>query len=330
MKETSPLLAIALTHVHVGAEGSRGVVDLPIIRDPFGIPFIPASSFKGSLKSSLARKFRCLDSGGRVKCEVKKSENQSNKKENVNTCNLICCLLGHEPEDTEKGASKLILGDLYPLFIPFPSLNDVFAYATSPYLLSRAKLNGIDLNIDPNSIKNKEKKKVFVELEKFEAVELDDEIEERMARVLGSKKEDISNLIPFLQHTKVYLFEDADIVNIIEKALFRVTRIRLNYRKKTVQRGGVWKEEYLPHGTVFTGLIGTRGFENEYCESSSDNNNKKVSEEEELMTLVKEEPIEVLKRLLSKDNKTRGPVEFDLALGGKETLGKGMLKFLLR
>ena len=110
-----PVLAAALTHIHVGAGRSPGVVDLPVVRDPLGVFYIPGSSLKGSLKSTIALAKGCIKED-KVACSDK---NMSIDQRVL--CEKLCCLLGGEVGDLD-ASSRLSIGDLYPLLIPVPSL----------------------------------------------------------------------------------------------------------------------------------------------------------------------------------------------------------------
>ncbi len=273
--EVKPLLVSALTHVHVGAGRAPGAVDLPVIKDPFGIPYIPGSSFKGAVKSQVANALSCITEGN-VDCKK---------------CKEVCCALGPDAGETERGASKLTFSDLYPVFYPLPSLNEGYVYVTSPALLQKVEsLTGKSLE------SNDEQVKVSIGLDEVEAKGTIDPSEVLNAVKEGLKAEEVH---PFLRNKKVYVLDDGDLIYYLEKGLVRLTRIRLDRQKKTVSQGALWTEEYVPHGTVFAGVVVEREWKNDYCESCNN-----------CITFVKDK----LGNLL--------------ILGGKETVGKGMVKLV--
>ncbi|WP_156328029.1 RAMP superfamily CRISPR-associated protein [Pyrodictium delaneyi] len=95
-----PVLASALTPLHPGAGRAPGVVDLPVQRDPYGYPLIPASSIKGALKTQAGQRRNCI-SGGRVACSS-------------SDCRAVCCIFGPEPGEGDEGASAVSIIDFFP------------------------------------------------------------------------------------------------------------------------------------------------------------------------------------------------------------------------
>jgi len=97
---------------------------------------------------------------------------------------------------------------------------------------------------------------------------------------------------------------------LVDKALLRVTRVALRRDRKTVATGALWTEEYLPYGTVFLTAVIDTGFTNEYCKEIG------VNDAQAALDALK---TEVLKA-------TNGV--FYVIVGGKETVGKGLIKFV--
>ncbi|MEB3807073.1 MAG: RAMP superfamily CRISPR-associated protein, partial [Desulfurococcales archaeon] len=107
------LLASALTPLHPGAGRAPGVVDLPVVRDTLGYPYIRGTMIKGALKTHLARKLNCSH------VTTGKGPNRINYDHDK--CSQLYCLLGGEVGEGDKGASAVSIQDLYPLFIPAPA-----------------------------------------------------------------------------------------------------------------------------------------------------------------------------------------------------------------
>ena len=112
----------ALSPLHAGTGQGVGVIDLPIAREKAtGLPFLPGSSLKGSLRS------RC------------KGED----------CIKI---FGSETTDTtsdDNKASAAQFSDQRLLLLPIRSLAGTFAWVTSPYILRRFIRDLQDIQIDP-------------------------------------------------------------------------------------------------------------------------------------------------------------------------------------
>ncbi|NOZ89340.1 MAG: type III-B CRISPR module RAMP protein Cmr4 [Crenarchaeota archaeon] len=314
-RDVVPVLASALTNLHPGAGRSPGVVDLPVVRDPFGVFYIPGSAFKGALKTSLALKKNCVN-GDSINCN------------GGDNCRMLCCLLGGETGESTEAPSMLSIGDLYPLLVPVPSLTHGFLYVTSPMLVARAqeivnvagrggggllgslvgwlekgveKLgDGIGYVLLGAGGDGKEKVALTLTLVEAEKVPGDGVPREELGR-LGS----IYGKHPLAGHTVVV--PDRYLVLLIERSLVRMTRVRLDRSRKTVARGFLWTEEYIPQFTLFAGYIANTGFRGKYCSSNI------------------EDPIGKLLELAE----TNGGNVFPLVVGGKEAVGKGLVKILV-
>ncbi len=312
----APFLAGALTHIHTGAGRSPGAVDLPVIKDSLGYYFIPGSSMKGSIKSTLGRMKKCIDRSGKIACE------------NSN-CSKICCLLGGETTEGVEAPSKISITDAYPFLIPLPSLDAGIVFATSPMLLGKiATLLDVSESTSTSNLKKdikflmekasvaRERKYVYIS-----------NIQCDCPYILNSKPEScivekpnnvLQNLVKKLQEiNKVYqalkieerilIVPEEHMRLLIEKSLVRVTRIRLDRNTKTVAEHALWTEEYIPHLTLFFGAFVDTGTHSKYCESSK------------IQDAFKE-----LQALLD----VRQDV-FEIIIGGKETVGKGIMRILL-
>ncbi|MEM4455608.1 MAG: type III-B CRISPR module RAMP protein Cmr4 [Thermofilaceae archaeon] len=112
------VLIEAVTHVHAGVGRAGGVVDLPVQRDEYGYPCIYASSLKGALKTAL------------LWALVKEKNDLTLARRAAEA------LLGPEPEPEESFESSVAVLDARLVAMPVRSLRGVYAYVTSPVLLS--------------------------------------------------------------------------------------------------------------------------------------------------------------------------------------------------
>jgi CRISPR-associated RAMP protein, Cmr4 family len=64
-------------------------------------------------------------------------------------------------------------------------------------------------------------------------------------------KNSYSRLIPPSVNRPIFVFEGNIGKDIINRSLIRVKRMRVDRGKKTVEIGGLWSEEYIPHDTYF-------------------------------------------------------------------------------
>jgi CRISPR-associated protein Cmr4 len=295
------ILVESVTNIHPGIGRFGGVVDMPVQRDHLGYPVIYASSLKGSLKSAL----------------FNVAGNESDKGE-------VKLLLGPEPDEDEKFASALAILDAHLLLFPVRSLEGVYALATSPFLLSRLKnlmelLNKKDeklLNAIDNLIKvpiTKEECLISdtstgLIIEKLGCILINEEI------MLKPKKDDnVKELECKLNYNRIIVLNDNTAMEALERSLVKVTRIRLERSTKVVERGGLWSEEYIPHGSVFfTAFL--------YSQKLWQAKSKQTSGSSTSQSSSSSDPQTKFKDLLN--NKLRNY----LIIGGKESVGRGIVK----
>lgn len=302
------VLAASLTKIHPGAGRSPGTVDLPVVRDPLGVWYMPGSELKGAIKTLLARKKRCIQNG-RISCNNK-------------DCRALCCLLGGET--AEPGASSLALLDLYPILVPLPSSREGIVYVTGRPLLARLRTaaeaagnNNLGNTIETilAGLSSLGPAEAFLLVQKNQKDGYDFVAGRKIS--IKSKKVEagalwntLKKVSPLLEHVppedRVLIVGESLLTVLLDSALIRQTRVRISRTTKTVVEGGLWTEEYIPWGTVFSGLILDTGFRNKYCGNGQS------------------DPIGEFMRELPSHGK--GGRFVDLVVGGKETVGAGLLR----
>jgi len=252
------MLLSPLTPLHAGTGRSGGVVDLPIQRDSVGFPIVYASTLKGALKTHVY----------------------------LRDAELAKKLFGPEPEPTEeKYAAPVSLTDAYVLMIPVRSARGNPALLTSPFLVRRG-LDLLDLASATESKNEEALSKVRGILEELSNNEVEDgeavtfsesvipsvggerrviicgeqlKVKEIKEAKLKDAYKQVSNALPKAFSDafpeRLILVGDDTALRLIEKSLIRLTRVRLDREKKTVIQGGLWTEEYLPHGTLLISLM---------------------------------------------------------------------------
>jgi len=322
-----PILASALTPLHPGAGRAPGVVDLPVQHDPYGYPLIPASSVKGALKTRAGRRRGCGQrSDGSFACGTIRRVDGREACEGP--CCEVCCIFGPETREGDLGASAVSIVDFFLLAIPVPSLEYGYVYVTSPMLLARAK--GI---LEAASLDG-----VFAELSRLVGTLLDRArgLRGRSVLSLGLEGEvtlglerftvertleadglELGSLNPLYQarplgQSLVVVGDDVAPM-VVEKGLVRVTRVRLDRERKTVARGALWTEEYLPPGSLFIGAVAFTKPRNKYCRGTG------IESAED----VKRRFLELL------GAGGNGASVFYASIGGKETIGKGLMKLMI-
>jgi CRISPR-associated protein Cmr4 len=232
----------ALSPLHAGTGQGIGVIDLPIAREKAtNIPYLPGSSFKGSLRDL------CEDDDAKIK------------------------IFGPETMNADAHSGSAVFSDQRVLLLPARSLRGAFAWVTSPYTLQRFKRDaegaGVDVAglIDLPEITDTacltphekseiadEKQKVF--LEDFDLQVKHDEILDGWAAWLGKQifadekwREAFKARFCVLSEN-VFSF-------LVEHGTEITARIRLEEKTKTVASGALWYEEALPAETILSGLL---------------------------------------------------------------------------
>ena len=339
------LVGVAVDPVHAGAGRSPGAVDLPVQRDPLGYPLVFASSVKGALKSLCARR-HCMDKSkgefrvndrGFLDCSLRDGGGEGGDKDKSD-CLICCCLFGGEPRQDEDKArtSKLSVLDLVPLAYPVASADRGYLYLTAAPLLGRASLilealkargvaaAGKLLGLVDGLLGKAEKLgsgEVLV-LEGSRLSEGDSlDIAGSIVEVNAVYKPGDDGALDVLKglggparglRERLVVASAEDGAALVERALLRVARVALRRDRKTVARGALWTEEYLPAGTLFLGGAVLLDVANDYCRSLG------VSDDKLIDKLLKAlEPVE------ERDNLG----VFYVTIGGKETVGRGLIKF---
>lgn len=258
-----------VTPVHVGIGRSGGVVDLPVMRDEFGFPFVHASSLKGAIKSLFHKKGEHSVVG--ILGRVEKDEN--NREITI--------------------PSEVVFLDAQLISIPVRSLYNVFAFATSPFLIYRLwerfglfgkeVSEGLSEFPTPSFVGNAET------VSYGGKVVLAEEFEYKLSEMRPVSSELLSQFSK--AGRPIFILPEDDFKEIVDRSLFRVTRVELEEDKKVVRSGHLWSEEYVPQWTYFhTGLL----FRDEGGKEAFEKALQKVS--------------------------------YTFIIGGKETIGKGIVR----
>jgi CRISPR-associated protein Cmr4 len=231
----------ALSPLHAGTGQGTGVIDLPIAREKAtGIPYLPGSSVKGSLRDS------DLISNGDKKL-----------------------FFGPDTIDADEHAGAAQFADARLLLLPVRSLRGTFAWVTSPYLLRRLAREAQDAQVkldDGCTIPTLNSRQAA--LVSGEAILYQDT--KTIIEDLDLNAAKASPAPTWAKWIGTYAFKEQaerdmlagrlcivhdDVLSfLLTTATEVVARIRLQDEQKTVATGALWYEEALPTETVLVGL----------------------------------------------------------------------------
>lgn len=230
----------ALSPLHPGTGQGTGVIDLPIAREKAtGIPYLPGSSVKGTLRDSTL-----------IDKEAKKR------------------FFGPDTNGADEHAGAAQFADARLLLLPVRSLRGTFAYVTSPYLLRRLSRDAGDVgagapSLIPSPADRREAllsgdallyQSRQVVLEDLDLNGKHDANAAAWAAWIGANafaeepERDLLNGRLCVVHDDVLGF-------LLTTATEVIARVRLQPDQKTVAEGALWYEEALPAETLLAGLI---------------------------------------------------------------------------
>lgn len=239
------LFVQAISPLHAGTGQGVGVIDLPIAREKAtGIPFVPGSTLKGVFRDA------CTDPAMQVK------------------------VFGPDTNNAELHAGAVTFSDARLVLLPVRSLHGVFAWVTSPLLLSRLKRDA----------QNSATPLAFEIPTPAEGGCLVSDQGEGLSMDIGDNKqavvlEDLA--LTFTRRSEVTAWagwfeeklfaQDVDMKNAMKARLCIVSddvlnflletateinaRIQIDDDSKTVADGQLWYEEALPTETVLVSLV---------------------------------------------------------------------------
>jgi CRISPR-associated protein Cmr4 len=240
----------ALSPLHAGTGQGAGVIDLPIAREKAtGLPFLPGSSLKGTLRSL---------------CSSQKTEEECNSIFGPEIINI---------DRDSNHASSVQFSDQRLLLLPIRSLAGTFAWVTSPYVLHRLlrdmeDVQGKPLSYTVPTVRNEQclitsNSKITIDtnaqrqvyLEDLNLLAKPDDEATNWARWIGQQIFPNNSSWQQMLMERMCIVHD-DIFNfLIDTATEITARIKLKEDSKTVQEGGLWYEEALPTETILSGIV---------------------------------------------------------------------------
>jgi len=232
----------ALTSLHVGNGEAGGVIDMPIAREKASnLPMIPGSGIKGVLRYEL---------------------------EGVTHHSA---LFGPNTDAAHEHAGALAVGDARLLVLPIRSYKGTFAWATCPMILQRylrdlehadrrvnlevPELKSVDIALTTETCCLGHEQKIYLD---------DLDLKEQSSSHISQWAEQLASEVFAEDATWRELFLSRFIVLhndsfgfLAETATEIRARIKIKENTRSVEKGGLWYEEYLPAETLLWGVIAT-------------------------------------------------------------------------
>ena len=311
-QQTAVLFLHAQTPLHPGSGTALGVVDLPVQRERHTQwPLIPGSALKGILRD------RCREAA-KNKFEDEYEERDGRRQltrskrrnANENDGDLIAAFGPGKAGDDSSYAGALSITDARLLAFPVRSLKGVFAWTTCPAVLGRlARDLGLAAMPAPNLPPRmpapgealcRERSELLLDDRKLVLEEFD-----------FTRSGDCDGLADWLAENGVtdnftkdrlkdhlVVLHDDDFTHFAKHATEVVARIGLDYDKKTVRKGALFYQEFLPPESLFYAVVFANASRNGQAKSAAQN-------------------LEYLRDVLLHERSV-------LQIGGDETTGKGL------
>lgn len=281
----------AITPLHVGIGQAVGVVDLPIAREKAtNFPMVPGSAIKGVLRDEF--------------------HDEHDKKQ----------IFGPEKisDDSQAQAGALAFGDAHLLLFPVRSLHGVMALVTCPFVLRRyvedMRRSGIDTLpavpplSDNQALVGQDNANLLSGKVLLEDLDLDgkqDDTASKWAHWFVSQMYAGQADLQAEMQKHIVLVADEVFSFLVDTATEVRSRIRIDDGRRVVQRGALWYEENLPAESVLWGVVGIG-------KSRGGIKGDLVRDEQQME--------QVWNTGLSRIT--------TLQLGGKATVGRGLIRFL--
>ncbi len=314
-----------ITPLHVGTGEGVGIIDLPIQREKHTqIPKIEGSSLKGALREAFESKIESNEDVINVHRIFGIDEDTPGfKKDEIRT------KLGFKKDDTLSISGCVAVSDAFPALFPVRSAKNVFAFVTSPLIMS--KLFMLMQAVEPNNKYASDIESLSMLADSFEKDKLQAFVIDGTKLIVKDNKivledltfeadnsysgalEKLSKFVEenfvvdkYLKNKILYdivLIPDDIFKNFVLQGTEVITRTKIDNETGTVSKTALWTEEYLPTETL---LISGVFISNEFSKSE---NKLSAEDVESILTQI------IDGRLLN-----------TFQLGGNSTIGKGILK----
>jgi CRISPR-associated protein Cmr4 len=309
-RDAEPFYILVETPLHAGSGSELGVVDLPIQRERHtGFPKIESSGLKGSIRET----FEGLR-------EIELDGKKVNGDELIKAISLT---FGPEPKKGDEHAGSLGFTDARILLFPVKSAKGIFAWVTCPKVLDRfqkelklAKIENIPSippeDTVPEGCSLLISAKVVLEEYTFEVKK--DNACTQLANWLSENVLPRDGSYKYLQDKMkrdIVALRDEEFCDFVTMATEVIARTKIDPKKGTVERRGLWYEEYLPAESVLYSLALTSP------PMVADDNKKGIFKADS----PEKEAEKVIKFF-------RAGIPEVIQIGGNQTIGKGIVRII--
>ena len=331
-QKTRPLFLLCETPLHAGSGSDLGVVDLPIQRERHtSYPKIESSSLKGALRESFESNGKEHDYPDGQKRPINYDVDAKSKKAKAGS--PLALAFGPEDAGNDAHAGALGFTDARLLLFPVKSMRGVFAWITCPALLDRFQrelqlcedFEGVSFEgeyknhtwEDNQCMAFKDSKTVFNGIVILEEYSFKKTGGDKPVEVVeGNKKTPLGEWLTFQGiggddsywtsklKTDIVVLSDDDFKDFVNLSTEVITRTKINNETGTVQKGGLFTEEYLPTESLMYSLVMSAPV---------------FQEEDKKKDCLLKTAEEVMKFF-------REGLHPVIQLGGNATLGKGLLR----
>lgn len=293
----------AITPLHVGAGKGVGFIDMPITREKVtGWPYIPGSAIKGVIRDHMSTR------GDEKQKEHDLINTAFGKDANEKDTN------GKDTDEELLNSGSLVFTDAHIALFPVRSLYGTFAYVTCPFVLQRLSLDMKNCGYSnlpavphvsendalvPHDACTAYENRIFFEDLDFSAKKSEnaDEWAKHFAHEIFRVTETDASQSGYAESLmKRFVIVSDDVFSFLSTMGTDVSaHIRIDQKKKVVERAALWYEESLPSEAVLTGMV--------WCDRIY---GKQELKSQELLNLYCSKPLR-------------------LQIGGKATVGKGIV-----
>lgn len=289
-QKVRPLFLYTETPLHAGSGSDLGIVDLPIQRERHtSFPKIESSSLKGALREEFESNSSEISINGNH-FKVNENDPKRSKKQGVGIGFPLTLAFGPEGDDSASAhAGALGLTDARLLLFPVKSMKGVFVWITCPAVLRRFerdmqlvsdmadfRIEGVPGNSDLNSAKGNFAywfEGCTAQIPGADAVILEEytfslstgdkdkvEVNEgKISKSLGKYLSDVLDAKDEYLKEKlgidILIISDDDFRDFVEMSTEVITRTKIDNETGTVQKGGLFTEEYLPSDSLMYSLV---------------------------------------------------------------------------